>query len=141
MLQSKLSGIVLSVFAASLTGSFSFAAEKKFASPVVNQAVEGNSTPIELDITGARILALEVADGGDGTSYDWADWIEPRLIGPKGELKLTELKWRKLDGKATVGKNNGGGPPRSPTLIASAKAPEDIDDDFGDSLLSKLLEL
>ena len=110
MFRSKLPSLLLTAFVVSLTGSFSFAAENKFASPVVTQAIEGNSTPIELDITGARILALEVTDGGDGTSYDWADWIEPRLIGPKGELKLTELKWRKLDGKATVGKNNGGGP-------------------------------
>lgn len=110
MFRSRFPSLLLSVFVIILAGSFSFAAEKKFASPVVTQAIEGNSTPIELDITGARILALEVTDGGDGTSYDWADWIEPRLIGPKGELKLTELKWRKLDGKATVGKNNGGGP-------------------------------
>jgi Ca2+-binding RTX toxin-like protein len=37
--------------------------------------------------------------------------------------------------------NSKNEPPRSPTLIASAKAPEDIDDAFGDSLLPKLLEL
>ncbi|MGZ0172198.1 MAG: NPCBM/NEW2 domain-containing protein [Planctomycetales bacterium] len=110
MFRSELRALFLAAVAVSLAGNFTLAAEKKFASPVVTQAVEGNSTPIELDITGAKILALEVTDGGDGTSYDWADWIEPRLIGPKGELKLTELKWRTLDGKATVGKNNGGGP-------------------------------
>ncbi|MDA1161520.1 MAG: NPCBM/NEW2 domain-containing protein [Planctomycetota bacterium] len=94
---------------ATLANSFSFAAEKKFGSPVVTQQTSGHSTAIELDITGAKILALEVTDGGDGTSYDWADWIEPQLIGPGGELKLTDLKWQKPEGKATVGRNNGGG--------------------------------
>jgi putative heme-binding domain-containing protein len=93
-----------------LASGMTSAAEQKFASPVVTQKTEGNSTPIEMDIRGAKVLFLEVTDGGDGTSYDWADWMEPRLIGPDRELKLTELKWRKLDGKATVGKNNGGGP-------------------------------
>jgi hypothetical protein len=37
--------------------------------------------------------------------------------------------------------NSKNEPPRSPTLIASAKAPEDIDDAFTGSLLPKLLEL
>jgi putative heme-binding domain-containing protein len=110
MFRSNFRSLLLALLAVGLASSLTVAAEKKFASPVVTQAIEGNSTPIELDITGAKILALEVTDGGDGTSYDWADWIEPRLIGPKGELKLTDLKWRKLNGKATVGKNNGGGP-------------------------------
>ncbi|MGZ0170528.1 MAG: NPCBM/NEW2 domain-containing protein [Planctomycetales bacterium] len=110
MFQSQFRGLIVVAVAASLASSFTFAAEKKFASPVITQVVEGNLTPIELDIKGAKILALEVTDGGDGTSYDWADWIEPRLIGPSGEMKLTDLKWRKLEGSAKVGKNNGGGP-------------------------------
>jgi putative heme-binding domain-containing protein len=111
MKPSRIFGPVFAVcMAATLASNLSFAAEKKFGSPVVTQRLAGHSTPIELNIEGAKILALEVTDGGDGTSYDWADWIEPRLIGPKGELKLTDLKWRALSGKATVGKNNGGGP-------------------------------
>jgi putative heme-binding domain-containing protein len=111
MPQSGISGLVLTAcFAATLTAGPGFAAEQKFASPVVTQKTDGHSIPIEMDIQGAKVLFLEVTDGGDGSSYDWADWIEPRLIGPKGELKLTELKWRKLEGKAIVGKNNGGGP-------------------------------
>lgn len=86
------------------------AAEQKLATAVVTQQTEGHAVPIEMDITGAKVLFLEVTDGGDGTSYDWADWIEPRLVGPAGELKLTDLKWKKLDGRAEVGKNNGGQP-------------------------------
>ena len=65
---------------------------------------------INLNIKGAKELYLEVSDGGNGTSYDWANWAEPRLVGPKGELKLTSLKWKALDGRAKVNKNQGGGP-------------------------------
>jgi putative heme-binding domain-containing protein len=100
--------VVAFCFAAVLRTSF--AAEQKLASPVTTKDTNTHSTPIELDITGAKVLYLEVTDGGDGTSYDWADWMEPRLIGPKGELKLTDLKWRKLNGRAVVGKNQNGGP-------------------------------
>ena len=99
--------VVAFCFAAVLRTSF--AAEQKLASPVVTKDTQAHSTPIKLDITGAKVLYLEVTDGGDGTSYDWADWMEPRLIGPKGELKLTDLKWRKLNGRAVVGKNQNGG--------------------------------
>ncbi len=83
---------------------------KKLASPVVTKSTPKHRTPIEVDITGAKQLFLEVTDGGDGTSYDWADWIEPRLIGKDGEKKLTDLKWKRLNGRANVGKNQGGGP-------------------------------
>lgn len=111
MPQTRIYGLILAAcFATTPTGDLSFAAEQKFASSVVTKKTDGNSILIEMDIKGAKTLFLEVTDGGDGSSYDWADWVEPRLIGPDGELKLTELKWRKLEGKATVGKNQGGGP-------------------------------
>jgi putative heme-binding domain-containing protein len=81
---------------------------KQFASAVITQETEGHRTAIEVDIRDAKLLILEVTDGGDGTSYDWADWIEPRLINADGELKLTDLKWRELRGKASIDKNQGG---------------------------------
>ena len=37
--------------------------------------------------------SLIVSDGGNGASHDWADWAEPRLVGPGGEIRLTGLKW------------------------------------------------
>jgi putative membrane-bound dehydrogenase-like protein len=49
---------------------------------------------IDVDITGAKELYLVVRDGGDGFGCDWADWAEPKLLGPQGEQKLTELKWK-----------------------------------------------
>ena len=85
---------------------------RKYTSPVVTKDTTGHRVAIEVDITGARQLILEVNDGGNGTGYDWADWVEPRLVGPKGELKLTDLEWRSISGRARVDKNQGGGPLR-----------------------------
>jgi hypothetical protein len=61
--------------------------EIKFSSgPMKSGAVD-----IDVDVTGAMALSLVATDGGNGNSFDWADWVEPRLIGPKGEIKLTDL--------------------------------------------------
>jgi mono/diheme cytochrome c family protein len=70
---------------------------------------------IDVDLTGARELYLSINDGGNGNSCDWADWIEPRLIGPAGEIKLTKLNWRTASagsGQVNVNRNAGGQPLR-----------------------------
>jgi hypothetical protein len=44
---------------------------------------------------------------------DHADWAEPRLIGPRGVLKLTQLKWRSATcgwGSVLVGRSAAGSP-------------------------------
>ena len=64
-------------------------AKAKFASKVI----DGGTVAIDVEITGAKELYLVVADGGDGNSCDWADWIDPVLVGPNGPTKLTDLKW------------------------------------------------
>ena len=62
----------------------------KFQSGVI----KSGSVAVDLDITGARSLSLVVTNGGSGTvADDWADWAEPTLTGPKGTIKLTDLKW------------------------------------------------
>jgi hypothetical protein len=48
---------------------------------------------IDVDVTGAEVLLLMVSDGGNGGSFDWANWVEPKLVGPNGEIRLTDLKW------------------------------------------------
>ena len=35
---------------------------------------------LNLNITGVQQLKLIVTDGGDGTSYDWADWAGARVL-------------------------------------------------------------
>lgn len=83
----------------------------KFASKPVTVQTPGHATPIDVDITGAKKLYLVVSDAGNGFSCDWADWAEPRLIGPKGEVKLTDLKWAAAQtgwGEVHVNKNADG---------------------------------
>ena len=85
-----------------------------YQSPLVTSATPNHSIPIDVDISGAKQLVLIVTDGGNGFGCDWADWAEPRLIGPSGEKKLTEpdLKWSAASaewGQVRINKNAGGG--------------------------------
>jgi len=48
---------------------------------------------ISVPITNAQRLVLVLGDAGDNPHYDHGAWIEPTLTGPKGSLKLTDLKW------------------------------------------------
>ncbi|MDA7503888.1 DUF1553 domain-containing protein [bacterium] len=68
----------------------------RFVSPNVTKIRP--TAGIDIDITGAKQLFLVVSDGGNGNSCDHSDWIAPTLVGDKGELKLTELKWNSLEG-------------------------------------------
>ena len=65
-----------------------------YQSPVLRGAPGKEVADISVPIHGARHLVLAVGDGGDGNFYDHAAWIEPKLIGAKGTLKLTDLKWK-----------------------------------------------
>ena len=66
------------------------------------------STNVNVNITGAKQLYLVVTDGGNGNNWDHADWIEPKLIGKKGVLNLTDIKWKSASagwGSATIDKS------------------------------------
>ena len=62
-----------------------------YASPVITG--EGASQEVNLSVQGGKKLVLFVKDGGNGVSFDHVSWLDPILKGPKGELKLTDLKW------------------------------------------------
>lgn len=82
-----------------------------FSSPIVTKETEGHAVKVEADITDAKELYLVVDDGGNGFGCDWADWAEPKLVGPNGELKLTELNWKTATadfGNVNKNKNAGG---------------------------------
>ena len=64
------------------------------SSPVITTETPGHSLPFKADIKGVRNLYLVVSDAGNGFGCDWADWAEPQLTGPRGTLKLTDLKWK-----------------------------------------------
>lgn len=88
------------------------AVKPAYQSPLVTSRTPNRSVDIDVDITGAQQLTLVVTDGGNGFSCDWADWAEPRLIGPSGEKKLTELKWKSATaewGQVRINKNANDG--------------------------------
>jgi hypothetical protein len=64
-------------------------AEVKFRSGLM----KSGSVDIDVDVTGAKALSLVVSDGGNGNSYDWADWAEPTITSPSGEVKVTDMPW------------------------------------------------
>lgn len=86
--------------------------------PLFQSETLSKQTPvvkIDVDITRAKDLYLVVTDGGNGYSCDWADWMEPRLVGPNGEKKLTELNWKAASsdwGQVRIDRNANGGPLR-----------------------------
>ncbi len=84
-----------------------------FASKEISKDTAGQAVDIDVELAGAKELHLVVTDGGNGFGCDWADWAEPRLVGPAGEKKLTELKWTTASadfGSVNVNKNSGGAP-------------------------------
>jgi hypothetical protein len=83
-----------------------------FKSALITRQTPGQSVRIEVDITGAKKLFLVVDDGGDGFTCDHADWIEPKLTGPTGEKKLTQVPWVSATcgwGTLAIGKSVSGG--------------------------------
>lgn len=62
-----------------------------YASPVLAGA--GASQEISVSVKEGKKLVLFVKEGTNGNSWDHVAWVEPTLHGPKGDLKLTDLKW------------------------------------------------
>ena len=89
----------------------SAAKKPQFKSALVTPRTPKHRVAIEADIKGHTELHLVVLDGGDGYGCDWADWINPRIVGAEGELKLTSMKWTRAQsawGQIRIGKNAGG---------------------------------
>ncbi len=70
------------------------AAEGRAAVKFRSEVLKGGSVEVDVDVTGARVLTLITLDGGNGGNSDWANWVEPVLVGAKGETSLTALKWQ-----------------------------------------------
>jgi hypothetical protein len=86
-------------------------ANADYASPVI--AGKGSSQNVEVSIKNGKRLVLFVKDGGNGFDWDHVAWVDPVLKGPKGELKLTDLKWMSATagwGAAQVNKACDGNP-------------------------------
>ncbi len=65
-----------------------------YTSPRVGGEPKKDVIDMNVPIHGARRLVLAIGDGGDGNFYDHAVWIEPKVTGPEGTLKLTDLDWK-----------------------------------------------
>lgn len=81
----------LALFNAQSRGDNLQFANANYASPVI--AGKWKSQDIEVSVKGGKQLVLFVKDGGNGIHFDRAVWVEPTLHGPKGDFKLTDLKW------------------------------------------------
>jgi hypothetical protein len=62
-----------------------------YVSPII--AGKGSSQKIEVSVKDGKKLVLFVKDGGNTNDWDHFVWVDPVLHGPKGDLKLTSLKW------------------------------------------------
>jgi hypothetical protein len=82
-----------------------------YASPLIAGA--GSSQEVSVSVKGGKKLVLFVNDGGNGFDWDHVAWVDPVLHGPKGDLKLTDLKWMNATsgwGNANVDKTCDGQP-------------------------------
>ncbi|MFT5130322.1 MAG: hypothetical protein ACI8W8_003953, partial [Rhodothermales bacterium] len=67
---------------------------------------------IDLDVRGTQRIYLVLADGGDGIGNDWGNWLNPRFVGPSGDVGTTTLKWVSATtgwNKVELGKSANGG--------------------------------
>lgn len=68
-----------------------------WTSPLVTTGTPGHAVDARIDIRGARDLFLVVTDGGNGFACDWANWVDPILIGDLGERSLVDLPWLRAE--------------------------------------------
>ena len=80
-----------------------------WAGPVINR--QHPQQEVRVALKGATKLYLVVRAGGDGTAWDHADWLRPRLHRGTDSTDLTSLPWRQASagwGKVTAGKSVSG---------------------------------
>ena len=85
-----------------------------FVSPVVDRSTPGHGVEIDVDVRGGSRLVLVAEGGEDGTAWDHALWVEPRLTLENGDtLRLTDERWTQASvgwGMASTEESPSGGP-------------------------------
>ena len=84
-----------------------------FSSQTINNQTSRHQIDVSVDVKGVKKLYLIVTPGKDGFGFDWADWIEPKLVGKDGEKSLLDLEWFEAStdyGKVSKNANVDGGP-------------------------------
>jgi hypothetical protein len=83
-------------------------------SALVTRATPGRAVPISVDLAGQRRLVLVVDGGEDGSGWDHALWVEPRLVMADGsERRLTDMTWTQASagwGEVSCERAPSGGP-------------------------------
>ncbi|GAB3295915.1 hypothetical protein GCM10027348_17900 [Hymenobacter tenuis] len=87
------------------------ASEAAWASNIITRQTPGQSQSIDVDITGANKLYLNVRDGGDDIAWDHGDWLNPTLSNGSKTVALSTLSWKKASagwGNVTANKSVSG---------------------------------
>lgn len=69
------------------------AAKLLFSTDILTSKTPNHRVDATVDIRNVKKLYLIVSSGRDGMACDWANWVEPKLIGPSGEKSLLDLRW------------------------------------------------
>jgi len=84
-----------------------------FSSQTIDNKTSRHQIDVDIDIAGVKKLYLVVTAGADGFGFDWADWVEPKLVGKQGEKSLLDLEWFEASadfGQVSKNANVEGGP-------------------------------
>jgi len=85
-----------------------------FESGLLTRDTPGHALPVSADVRGAARLVLVVEGGEDGTGWDHALWVEPRLVMEDGgERLLTDMDWTAASagwGEVSKERSTSGGP-------------------------------
>ncbi len=84
-----------------------------FSSQTVDSKTSRHQIDVDIDVAGVKKLYLVVTSGADGFGFDWADWVEPKLVGKQGEKSLLDLDWFEAStdfGRVSKNANVEGGP-------------------------------
>ena len=84
-----------------------------FDSKVITTRTPGHAVAVDVPLGKAKQVFLVAHDAGDGYGFDWANWAEPRFVGPGTEIKATDLKWKSATagwGRVHKNRNANGGP-------------------------------
>jgi alpha-galactosidase len=68
--------------------------EAAWSSNIITRQTPGQSQSVDVDITGATKLYLNVRDGGDDIAWDHADWLNPVLSNGGKMVSLSALPWK-----------------------------------------------
>ena len=102
------------------------ASEAAWTSELINRQTRGQAQALDVNISGAQKLYLNVRDGGDGIAWDHADWLNPTLTGAgQKPVSLGSLPWQSASagwGQAAANKSVSG----APLVVAGKSHPNGI---------------